>query len=265
MLQQDIECIRIAKYSGQDGIAINVAPNALPGIVFQHRNGTSALENIVTPSGIASTPTLFLYGTGTEPSVMNYKNGSYTTIQIVLKPYALKTLFGLNAAELTNGYVELNEFAKDDLNAQLMDSGTTRDGLASLIGFLVAKFRQANTRDRLVEESLCLIHQNIAAISVKFLLEALHISERQFERRFSQSVGVSPQSYIRVKRFNEAIRLLKNGSFTKLTDIAHTLNFYDQSHFIREIKAFSGLTPTRLTRQADSFLHTEVGYSYLER
>jgi AraC-like DNA-binding protein len=263
ILQQDVECIRIAEHSGEEGAAIKVAPKAQPGIAFQHCDGQSALENIVTPSEITSTPTLFLYGAGTEPSVMNFKNGSYATIQVIFKPHALKSLFGMDASVLSNGHAELNEFSTDDLNAQLMEAGTEQDQMTYLINFLVTKLKEENERDALIEESLLLIHRHIASISVKFLLEALCISERHFERRFSQTVGVSPRSYIRVRRFNEAIRLIKTGLYEKLTDIAQALGYYDQSHFIRDIKTFSGMTPKDLSLKEGDSYHDQLGYSYV--
>jgi len=122
--------------------------------------------------------------------------------------------------------------------------------------------KQAKTRDRLVEESLRFIHQHIGSITIKYLLEHLHLSERQFERRFTQTVGISPQLYLRVKRFNEAARLMKTGQFETLIDVAYALNFYDQSHFIRDIKAFSGITPKSLSQKEDAF-HGVAVYSYL--
>ncbi|MGF9914018.1 hypothetical protein ABEX47_31630 [Paenibacillus ehimensis] len=48
------------------------------------------------------------------------------------------------------------------------------------------------------------------------MLEHLHIPERQFQKRFMQTVGVTPQFYIRVKRFNEAIRLMDTGEYERL-------------------------------------------------
>jgi AraC-like DNA-binding protein len=46
---------------------------------------------------------------------------------------------------------------------------------------------------------------------------------------------------------------MKTGRFGRLTDVAHALNFYDQSHFIRDIKAFSGVTPKSLSQKVDDF------------
>jgi tRNA isopentenyl-2-thiomethyl-A-37 hydroxylase MiaE len=48
-----------------------------------------------------------------------------------------------------------------------------------------------------------------------------------------------------------------------LTVVAHALGFHDQSHFIRDIKAFSGLTPKSLSHHADDFHHGQAGYFYL--
>jgi len=264
ILKNDVECFSIAEYCGDEALAIKVSPRGIPGIVFQHSCGRSAIDNITTRSGRKfSMPTLCLYGPGIEPSVMNFKRGSYTTIQVILKPHALKTLFGLDASELTNGLVELNEFSADDLNDQLMEAINNRVRVALLTNFLLAKLKQAKTRDALIEESLWLIHKNIACVNVKYLLEHLNISERQFEKRFTQTVGISPQSYVRVTRFNEAIRLIKTGQFNRLTDIAFALNYYDQSHFIRNIKEFSGMTPKILSQKLEDFHPDQAVFSYL--
>jgi len=127
----------------------------------------------------------------------------------------------------------------------------------------VSRLKHENPRDALVEECVRLIHSNVGSISVSYLLDTFNLSERQFERRFTQTVGVTPQAYIRVKRFNEAIRLMKSGQYAMLSDIAYALNYYDQSHFVRDIKAFSGLTPGNLSRQGDDFYHGQTGYSYI--
>jgi|SRR5579859_686428 len=262
ILKNDVESFRIFEYTGEEGLAIPVSPEGVPGIVFQQNNGRSALENIITHSGRTSCPPpLFLYGPGTEPGVMNYKRGSFTTTQVIFKPHALKTLLGINASRLTAGWTDLHEFWPEDLTNQLLEARNEQERTTFLINFLVTRLKQTKTRDTLVEESLRFIHANIDAIHVKDVLDYLHLSERQFERRFTQTVGLSPHLYIRVKRFNEALRLMQTGQFARLTDVASALNFYDQSHFIRDIKAFSGMTPTSLFQKVDDFQHDQPEHS----
>ena len=261
-LQAEVACFHLTEYSGDEPVTINTAPNAVPGIVFQHINGHPALAKITTPAGAYTTPTLFLYGVGTEPSTMHYRAGAYTTIYVILQPHALHSLWGINAATLSNGAVALTEVSAQPLNEQLMTAVDVQSQVALLTAFLLAQRARVQQHDPLIAASLHLIHQNIAAISVKHLLQSVHLSERQFERRFQQVVGIPAQSYIRIKRFNAAVRLLKAGHYTKLTDIAHALQFFDQSHFIREVKAFAGLTPKRLVQKVEGVYHDQAGYSY---
>ena len=264
ILKNEVECVRIAEYSGGEGVAIKVAPNGLAGIVFHQSGGQAALEQIVTDSGRKSCPPpLFLYGPVIEPSVMTYTRAAFTTIQVIFKPYALKTLFGINASRLAPGWADPQEFGAGDLTSHLMEARNGQERMTLLTSFLVAKFKQEQPRDMLVEESLRLIHTHSGALHVRDLLDALPISERQFERRFIQAVGLTPQVYLRVKRFNEAIRLIKTRRFARLTDVAAALDFTDQSHFIRDIRTFSGMTPTSLAHKLDDFYHDRAGYSFV--
>jgi AraC-like DNA-binding protein len=264
VLRRDVECLLIYEFTGDQRLATNVFPKGNPGIVFHHQNGHRAIESIHVQSGRkVSPPTLFLYGPVVESSIMNFDGGSYTVIQVVLKPHALNAVFGINALSLKETSAELNEFSSLDMNERLMNVPDTKARADLIFHFLATKLEQTKTRDDLVEESLRLIHHSTGTIAVRTLLEQLDISERQFERRFSQTVGLSPYSYIRVKRFNEAIRLMKTRQCDTLTEIAYALNFHDQSHFIRDIKSFTGVTPSDLSQKADDFLHNQAGYSYI--
>ncbi len=254
LLREHIEAIIVTRHNGETDMAVNVCLNALPGIVFQHSNGRSPVDKMTTSSGSrVDTPTLFVYGQMTERSTMSYKKEPFTATTIFLKPHALQTLLGVNASALTDNLVDLCEFSAGNLNMQLLEAKNEQMRLTLLTDFLTSKLRQATTQDRLIEESLRIIHNNVSRATVKYLLECLNISERQFEKRFNQTVGLSPQFYIRVKRFTEAIELMKTGHYQRLTDVAHALNFYDQSHFVKDIKAFSGITPRSLFQKVDEF------------
>ena len=71
------------------------------------------------------------------------------------------------------------------------------------------------------------------------------IGKKQFGRLFRECVGMNPKEYGRIVRFQRALRMMQLGS-RDYADIAYA-NFYaDQSHFIREFRQFSGLTPKQL-------------------
>jgi len=264
ILRNDIECVRIAEYSGEEGVAIKVSPNGVPGMVFHQSHGHAALEQIITPSGhrFCPPPLISLWTSDraechdVQKRSLHHDSGDFQAV----RP---QNLLGINASTLAPGWAELQEFGAEDLTSQLMEASNSQQRMTILTSFFIARLKQEKPRDMLVEESLRLIHTNIGSLDVKDLLDAFHLSERQFERRFTQTVGLSPHVYLRVKRFNEAIRLIKTRRFERLTDVAAALNFFDQSHFIRDIKAFSGMTPTGLAQQVDDFYHDQTGYSFV--
>lgn len=264
-LNKDVECIRISEYKDEDALEIRVCPNGSPGILFQHNSqGISAIASISTrTSTFSHIPTFFLYMQKPEPAIMHFKKGSYSTIQVVLKPWALYTLFNLDATILKLSSLQATEFGAEELYTQLIKTDTDIQRVTLLLEFLSMRFKLIKQRDTLIEKSIRFIHNNIASISVKDLLRELNISERQFQKRFSRVIGVSPQQYIRVKRVNEALRLLNTGGYERLSDIAYALNYYDQSHFIRDIKDLSWITPKSITQKISELHQDQVGTSYL--
>jgi AraC-like DNA-binding protein len=252
-LRDYIECFRVITHPGQGKFSINVCLNGLPGIVFQHTNRQSPVESIVTSSKRnVHIPALYIYGQMTEPSIMNYTGEPYSMTQVILKPHGLNTLFGMNAAVLTDGLAEFDAVDARCLNEQLMNAKSEQERNTLLMDFLSAQINRQRAADTLVIASLKFIHAHSGCITIKDLLTHLHISQRQFERRFRQMVGISPQFYLRVKRFNAALQLMQSGRFNRLTDVAHSLSFHDQSHFIRDVKQLAGVAPRTLLQKIDT-------------
>ncbi|TMV51940.1 helix-turn-helix transcriptional regulator [Paenibacillus mesophilus] len=264
-LARDIECIRISTYTGNESLDVKVCPKGLPGIVFQLADDDSAaIESITIGNAqISAIPIFFLHGQGSAPSVMRFKDKPYVSIQVVLKPHALYSLFGWDASSLNQGFLPPDQFGAIELDNQLLTASTNEERVSLLCTFLTEKMNQTKKRDELIEQSLDFIRKSVSSISVKQIVSAFHISERQFQKRFARVVGISPQLYIRIVRINEALRLMKTGSFDRLSDVAYALNYFDQSHFIRDIKAFSWLSPKTITMKVSDFHSDEAGSSYL--
>ena len=262
ILERDIECFRLFEYNGQESLSIKVAPIAAPGIVFQQRDGLSAL-NIPTADKrkVIHKPISFIYGPRTQLGVMHFQEGPWDTIQVILRPHTLKSLLGINASTLTDGMMELSKFAGKDIDEQLIEAENAQERVNILTNFLLAQHKLARERDVFVEDALRFIHDEVGTITKTSLLERFSISARQFDRRFTQTVGMSIQTYIRIKRFNEAIRLMKTGKYERLIDIAYALNFYDQSHFIHDLKEFTGIKPKSIYQNVANF-HDQGGFSY---
>ena len=219
-----------------------------PCIVFQHHNGRSAISRRIPGpgGGNGNHPTLFIRGAITQP-FQCVTEDTPSAIGVELRPQALNTLLKIDAAELTDGMVELDVFSTSNLNEQLLNANTEREQIAILTQFLRTMAHASPRADPLVAQSLRLIHENIGFTHVRDLVGHLNVSERQFERRFRRTVGIPASLYLRIVRFQAAVGLMKSGGIDRLSDMAHGLGYADQSHFIKDVRDFTGCTPKSLS------------------
>lgn len=74
------------------------------------------------------------------------------------------------------------------------------------------------------------------------------ISERKLQREFKRQIGISPRELKSVFRFNQVKnRMIENPRLSSV-EIAHSFGYYDQSHYIREFKKFTQLTPSEFSQ-----------------
>jgi methylphosphotriester-DNA--protein-cysteine methyltransferase len=66
---------------------------------------------------------------------------------------------------------------------------------------------------------------------------------RRFTERFRGTVGLTPKTFARVRRFQTALRKIARGGDPDWSDIALSCGYYDQAHFNHDFRAFSGINP----------------------
>jgi AraC-like DNA-binding protein len=96
--------------------------------------------------------------------------------------------------------------------------------------------------DQLILTALQRIHLTKGIVKMKELADALYISQDAFEKRFRRTVGVSPKHFSYIAR----MRSIVNGGLAKptLMQTAFDAGYFDQPHFIKDFKLFTGQTPT---------------------
>lgn len=88
------------------------------------------------------------------------------------------------------------------------------------------------------------------------LIEATSLSRRQVERRCNALYGAPPKLLARKYRALRAAVALASGGATLDELIAD--GFYDQSHLIRELKQFTGLTPGQLRTEPNQLAQLTI-------
>lgn len=84
------------------------------------------------------------------------------------------------------------------------------------------------------------------------LANDLGASPKRLRRAFEEQVGLGPKGLARLIRFDAVRRRLKEAKPQPWADLALEMGFSDQAHLVRELRAFSGFTPTQLAARLAS-------------
>ncbi|WP_183565422.1 helix-turn-helix domain-containing protein [Mucilaginibacter sp. SP1R1] len=82
-------------------------------------------------------------------------------------------------------------------------------------------------------------------LTVRDILDsyAVRLNYKWLERNFKKHLGISPQSYLLIRRFLNAYMDLDSFTSKDLLQIAMDNGYYDDNHFIKDFRRFSGLPP----------------------
>lgn len=133
------------------------------------------------------------------------------------------------------------------LEEQLREAQNDIDKIAIVEQFLISRMQQKPI-DSLVVTAITLIYKSKGNIRIKELTSQLNISQSPLEKRFRQVVGTSPKKFSSIVRFKHILQSYSPGNF--LTELGYEAGFYDQAHFIKEFKNFTGDTPEDFFRES---------------
>jgi AraC-like DNA-binding protein len=90
---------------------------------------------------------------------------------------------------------------------------------------------------------LSTIHSASGENNIHEIASAHNMTSRNLHKLLNRYTGLSPKLVNKINRFQQSLRLMakKNQS---LTAVAYDCGYFDQSHFIRDFKSFTGTTPS---------------------
>ena len=86
-------------------------------------------------------------------------------------------------------------------------------------------------------------------IKIQNLCGQLEISQKHFERKFKQAVGLMPKQVSRIFRLEKSRMIMRSFDYQSLTHVSQQCDYADQAHFIREFKALVLSTPKEYVKQ----------------
>lgn len=169
-------------------------------------------------------------------------------IGVAFYAHAIPSLFRMPASDLNGEFMSLDAFLGSDgnrLNERMALAGSTQKRIRLLTEYLLSVLRKQPRQDRLMVDAIKRMKSG-GGTNIEALARDFHLSPKQFGRRFKECSGFSPKMYSRILRFESVIRHYPaSGS---LTEMAHAHGYYDQAHFIREFRSFTGYAPGEFRR-----------------
>jgi len=241
---------------------------AMDGIV---EKGTEHFQRIV-PTGLADL--IFYFDDLPENTVRkeSYKsrsvvNGQQTNffdlkitgrinlLSVSFTPQGTKQFFDLPISEIENKNLPLRFLAgtlADQLEEELFCQNTFKSRVALLESYLISKLGKKKEYElKRITHAVNSISRSGGNTSVNQLASGSCLSRKQFERVFTSHVGLAPKKFLRVVRFQNAIRNKQLNPGHSLTEIAHNSGYSDQSHMVREFARISGLSPRKYFASCD--------------
>ena len=239
----------VAYIDGSAANSFQYYADGTPGIIFQQKD-----TGLFACKRSAKIPGSYVFGQAISPIVVQAPKNCIL-ISVSLYPHVLLSLFRFNASEITDGFVDLRELPdkpRFDPLAQLWATKDPERQFRHVFRYLEALVeKNAAVPDKGIQYAVNRIWQGKEQGAFKNLHRELNVSERTFERKFEQQVGLSPRLLANIAQFQASLRQLKTGNYQRLSDIAYDNGYSDQSHFIRSFKRFTGVSPLQFAKGAD--------------
>lgn len=161
-------------------------------------------------------------------------SGEYNSIGLILKPFCYGLLinkFGSKSMDILSEI--LFEYV---YKPEKPDFKTTENHLIKL-------FKDFELDKDLIKFENYLSSETIQKGALKKFNLSLSITQKSFIQKFKKHYLLTPNQYIKLRKVNYAIQLIKKSNFEKLTHVGLDAGFYDQSHFIKIFKEFCGINP----------------------
>ncbi len=190
-------------------------------------------------------PRCFLIGQLTHPYVVE-PTGTTGTFIVRFHPNGFLPFTTIPINEMENTAVPLDTlFGKDgqEIEQKILNANTNLDRINLIESFLINRLANEELIDQIVKSAIETISTANGQLSISELSKHSNLNRRILARKFSSTVGLSPKQLSKIIRLQTTLKTLLNKKVSKLTDLAYENEYFDQAHYIKDFKEFTGLTP----------------------
>ncbi len=190
-------------------------------------------------------PRCFLIGQLTRPYIVE-PVGDTKTFIVRFHPNGFLPFTSIPIKEMENRPIPLEDlFGKEgkELEQKVLNAKDTAERIQYIEFFMFKLLKNNTVIDRIVKSAIETISIHKGQLSINELSKQTNQHRRLLTRKFSSSIGLSPKQLSKIVRLQTTLKTLSSNKELSLTDLAHSNEYFDQAHFIKDFKEFTGLTP----------------------
>jgi Helix-turn-helix domain len=196
-------------------------------------------------------PRQMILGQITEPFYVE-PTGSVKSFAIKFYPFGLANFLKTPLFDLANKETPLNLLFGNKnaglLGRKISEANSTAERIEIIEDFLIERLHDKATIDSIVKTTVDTLLRSKGGKPINSILKGDLSKRRQLERKFIKQIGISPKQLGKAIRLQATLQMLLNPKSASLTEIAYENEFYDQAHFIKDFKEFTGVTPKEFLR-----------------
>jgi AraC-like DNA-binding protein len=187
---------------------------------------------------------LIVSGMRTLPGGLSFPDG-VDAIGVIIRPDAAYRLLRVPHLEIVNGTFDGEELFDRwacRLQSELSDLPREEDRVARLQSRLCERLREYRRRDHAFEHAVNRLKQREGRFDINGLAQEVGWSRRHLERTFLERAGIGPKAFASVLRFHAVYKRMRASDGGSYAPLIHD-HYYDQSHFLKAFKRYTGITP----------------------
>ncbi len=210
----------------------------------QHIYDNDTLKEIqachhVWASGVRTEPITIPSGTDSEMMVLMFKKGMAASF------------FPFPMNEMANTVLDADLVWGPDLGIlreQMLGTDNIDERFRMAEDLLLRKFASKLDLNPCVAYAVNEMRARPDRLSIARMNQEIGYSQKHFTDMFKRHVGITPKAYLKLMRFQKAVKTIDAAENLDWGTIAIDCGFYDQAHFINDFKRFSGFTPERYAK-----------------
>jgi AraC-like DNA-binding protein len=190
-------------------------------------------------------PKCFLIGQLTKPYVVE-PLGITGSFVVRFYPNGFLPFTTIPIKEMENTAVPLDQLFGTEgeiIGKKVLNAKDTKERIQLIEHFLLNRLTDKKNIDNIIKLTVGTILNTNGKFSVNELSQQYNTNRRQLTRKFSSAIGLSPKQLSKTIRIQATLKKLLSKEVIRLTDLAYENEYFDQAHFIKDFKEFTGLTP----------------------